>query len=248
MPTRSNRLPRRVMLASSDETISTIGRLAMSDEEDEVGRVKDRLVAAKERTAREGRHLTGAARPAHERLPPGQNRVEKWPVLDLGVHPHVAPADWRLAIDGLVANPVSWDWAQFRAQPQVTTRSDIHCVTTWSHFDNVWEGVAARHVLGVVRPRPEARFLMFHSLDGYTTNLPLPYFDDDEALLAHSWHGAPLTREHGGPVRAVVPKLYFWKSAKWLSRIEFLAEDRPGFWEQHGYHDRGDPWAEERYG
>ncbi|MGH6990099.1 MAG: sulfite oxidase-like oxidoreductase [Stellaceae bacterium] len=215
---------------------------------DDEGRVKDRLITAKERSAKEGRHLTGVTRPASERLPPGQSLVVKWPVLDLGVQPKVATADWRLEIDGLVDNPQRWDWDQFRAQPQVKRRSDIHCVTTWSLYDNDWDGVAARHILALVRPRAEARFLVFHSYDGYTTNLPLRYFDDDEALLAHSWRGAPVPREHGGPVRAVVPKLYFWKSAKWLRRIEFIAEDRRGFWEEHGYHDRGDPWQEERYG
>lgn len=220
----------------------------MTDDPNE-GRVKDRRIAAKERTAREGRHLTpGARRPAHERLPPGQNLVEKWPVLDLGVQPFIAPADWRLTVDGLVERPLVWDWAAFRAEPQVTSRSDVHCVTTWSLYDNDWQGVAARHLLDLVRPRPEARFIVCHAYDDYTTNLPLAYFDDEEALLAHSWRGAPLEREHGGPVRAVVPKLYFWKSAKWLKRIEFLAEDRSGFWEVRGYHDRGDPWQEERYG
>jgi DMSO/TMAO reductase YedYZ molybdopterin-dependent catalytic subunit len=236
------------VLCFVDEIDVSRGGIPMS-EDDERGHIKDRLIAAKERTAREGRHLTGApVRPAQERLPPGQNRVEKWPVLDLGIQPKVAPAAWRLTVDGLVANPVDWDWTAFLAQPQVRSRSDVHCVTTWSLYDNEWEGVAARHVLGLVRPRAEARFIVFHSHDGYTTNLPLRYFDDDEALLAHSWHGQPLPRAHGGPVRAVVPKLYFWKSAKWLKRIEFLAEDRRGFWEERGYHDRGDPWQEERYG
>jgi len=216
---------------------------------DDGGHIKPRLIASKERQAREGRHLTGrAARPDAERLPPGQSVVEKWPVLDLGIHPTIALGDWHLAIDGLVETPLVWDWGAFRDQPQVAARSDIHCVTTWTLLDNEWDGVAARHVLAIVRPKPEARYVMFHCHDDYTTNLPLAYFDDDDALLAHSWHGQPLAREHGGPVRAVVPKLYFWKSAKWLRRIEFMAEDRGGFWEERGYHDRGDPWREERYG
>jgi DMSO/TMAO reductase YedYZ molybdopterin-dependent catalytic subunit len=215
---------------------------------DDNGQLKPKLIAAKERRAREGK-LRGVAMPGDgQRLPPGQAIVEKWPVLDLGVHPKIDPAQWRLKVDGLVANPFEWDWAVFSAQPRMTDSSDIHCVTTWTLYGNVWEGVAAKHVLALARPLARARFIVFHSYDDYTTNLPLAYFDDDDAMLAHSWRGQKLTREHGGPVRALVPKLYFWKSAKWLKRIEFLAEDRSGFWEERGYHDRGDPWQEERYG
>jgi DMSO/TMAO reductase YedYZ molybdopterin-dependent catalytic subunit len=219
------------------------------DENGLLGRARRKLVESKERWAREGRLLTGgAARPASQRLPPGQRRVENWPVLDLGVQPDVAVEDWQLAIDGLVDNPVRWDWAAFRAQPLFRDVSDIHCVTAWSRFDNAWEGVSVRHVIAMVRPRPEARFVLLHSYDDYTTNLPLADFAGDDVLLAHSWQGRPLVREHGGPVRAVVPRLYFWKSAKWLKRIEFIAADRRGFWEERGYHDHGDPWTEERYG
>jgi DMSO/TMAO reductase YedYZ molybdopterin-dependent catalytic subunit len=222
----------------------------MADGEDGlVAGARRKLIETKQRWAREGRLITGrAARPESERLPPGQRRVENWPVLDLGVQPDVPTAAWRLTIDGLVDNPVAWDWPTFRAQPAFTDVSDIHCVTAWSRFDNAWEGVSAKHVLDLVRPKPEAHFLVFHSYDDYTTNLPLADFDDDDVLLAHSWQGRPLAREHGGPVRAIVPKLYFWKSAKWLRRIEFVAGDRPGFWEERGYHDHGDPWTEERYG
>ena len=214
-----------------------------------LGEVRRKLVESKERWARDGRLLTGrTARPQEQRLPPGQRRVENWPILDLGVQPDVPTGRWRLTIDGLVENPVTWDWAAFRAQPAFRDTSDIHCVTAWSRFDNEWEGVSARHLLAVVRPKPEARFLVFHSYDDYTTNLPLADFADDDVLLAHSWQGKPLAREHGGPVRAIVPKLYFWKSAKWIRRIEFIAADRSGFWEERGYHDHGDPWTEERYG
>jgi len=214
-----------------------------------LGRIRRKLVESKERWAREGRLLTGrAVRAPSERLPPGQRRVENWPVLDLGVQPEVAMERWHLVIDGLVENPVTWDWAAFRAQPVFRDVSDIHCVTAWSRFDNAWEGVSARHILDIVRPKPEARFVVFHSHDDYTTNLPLEAFADDDVLLAHSWQGRSLTREHGGPVRAIVPKLYFWKSAKWIRRIELIASDRSGFWEQRGYHDHGDPWREERYG
>jgi DMSO/TMAO reductase YedYZ molybdopterin-dependent catalytic subunit len=214
-----------------------------------LGRARRKLVASKERWARERRLLTGrAARPESQRLPPGQRRVENWPVLDLGIQPEVPMEDWQLAIDGLVDNPVRWDWTAFRAQPRFRDVSDVHCVTAWSRFDNAWEGVSVAHVIATVRPRPDARFVLLHSYDDYTTNLPLADFAGADALLAHSWQGEPLPREHGGPVRAVVPRLYFWKSAKWLKRIEFIAADRRGFWEERGYHDHGDPWTEERYG
>ena len=219
------------------------------DKETGLERTRPKLVESKERWAREGRLLTGRhARPEKERLPPGQRRVADWPVLDLGIQPEVPLERWRLAVDGLVESPVEWDWTAFRALPQSRFVSDIHCVTQWSRYDNAWEGVSARQLLSLVRPRPEARFLWFTSYDDYTTNLPLAAFEDEDVLLAHSWEGKPLSREHGGPVRAVVPKLYFWKSAKWLRRITFLAEDKPGFWEVRGYHMNGDPWTEERYG
>ena len=219
------------------------------DKQGLLGQVRKKLVESKERWAREGRLLTGrSARPEAERLPPGQREVETWPILDLGIQPDVPLDRWQLTVDGLVENAIAWNWETFRAQPQTRDVSDIHCVTQWSRYDNAWEGVSARHVLGVVRPKPEAKFLIFTSYDDYTTNLPLRDFDDAGVLLAHSWQGEPIPREHGGPVRAVVPKLYFWKSAKWLRRITFMAEDKPGFWEARGYHMRGDPWMEERYG
>ena len=219
------------------------------DGEGLLGRARKKLVASKQRWAREGRLLTGrSARPESQRLPPGQHRVENWPVLDLGIQPDVPLEQWELAVDGLVENPIRWRWQDFRAQPVFRVVSDIHCVTAWSRFDNAWEGVSARHLLATVRPKPDAHFVRLHSHDDYTTNLPLADFAGDDVLLAHSWQGRPLSREHGGPVRVVVPKLYFWKSAKWLRRIELIAEDRRGFWEERGYHDRGDPWSEERYG
>ncbi|HUN47840.1 MAG TPA: sulfite oxidase-like oxidoreductase [Stellaceae bacterium] len=214
-----------------------------------LGQVRRKLVESKERWAREGRLLTGRrARPDAARLPPGQRQVENWPILDLGIQPDVPLDRWKLEVDGLVENPVSWDWESFRAQPQTRDVSDIHCVTQWSRYDNRWDGVSAKHLLAAARPKPEAKFLLFTSYDDYTTNLPLADFDDDDVLLAHSWQGKPISRDHGGPVRAIVPKLYFWKSAKWIRRITFMAEDRAGFWEQHGYHMHGDPWTEERYG
>lgn len=207
-----------------------------------------KLTVAKEQWAREGRGLTGAPPSPHRRrLPPGQRETADFPVLDLGDQPNLSPRDWSLSVGGMVDNPIRWDWSTFMAQPQTEIVSDIHCVTTWSRYDNAWAGVAARHLLAVVRPKPTARFLLLRSYDGYTTNLPLTRFADDDVLLAHGWQGRPLSREHGGPVRVVVPKLYFWKSAKWLRHITFSDRDTPGYWELRGYHDDGDPWAEQRY-
>lgn len=207
-----------------------------------------KLTRTKQAWARAGKFLTGQiTRPDSERLPPGQHLVKDWPVLDLGLQPNVATANWTLDIDGAVEHPQHWRWADFLALEQTSAVSDIHCVTTWSRYDNRWEGVATRLLLDLVRPRPEAGFVVLHSNDGYTTNLTLEDFAGEDVLLAHSWEGKPLTAEHGGPVRLVLPKLYFWKSAKWLKRIEFTTANRPGFWEVRGYHDRGDPWSEERY-
>lgn len=221
----------------------------MSEDESGGGQVRGKLIEAKQRWAREGRLLTGSAGdPARQRLPPGQRAVRDWPVLDLGVRPGVSVAGWRLAVDGLVERPLALDWEQLLALPQRESRSDIHCVTAWSRFDNLWRGVAAGTLLDRVRPLPEARFVICHSYDGYTTNLTLDDFAGEDVLLATAWEGRPLPPEHGGPVRVVLPRLHFWKSAKWLRRLELTASDRPGFWETRGYHNRGDPWTEERYG
>lgn len=210
-----------------------------------MGRIRDKLVETKEKWARDGRALTGKS--GQDRLPPGQRLTADWPVLDLGITPNLTTEDWSLSVGGACEVPLKWSWAEFMAQPQVELTSDIHCVTTWSRYDNTWKGVSARHLLELARPRGSAEFIMFRSYDGYTTNVPLKYFADDDVLLAHSWEGAPLTRDHGGPVRVVIPKLYFWKSAKWLRAITFMDKDSPGYWELRGYHDRGDPWTEERY-
>lgn len=211
------------------------------------GKFKDKLVATKEAWAREGRGLTGSS-PSQNRLPPGQHETMDWPVLDLGIQPNLAEKDWSLSVGGAVESPLKWSWDDFLAQPQTELVSDIHCVTTWSRYDNTWTGVSARHLLAMVQPRASARFIMFRSYDGYTTNVPLARFADDDVMLAHSWQGEKLTREHGGPVRVVIPKLYFWKSAKWLRAITFMDQDSPGYWELRGYHDEGDPWTEQRYG
>lgn len=207
-----------------------------------------KLTRTKRKWAAEGKFLTGKVeRGGEARLPPGQHLVRDWPILDLGMTPQVSEQSFRLDITGAVEHPASWNFAQFKALPQSDFVTDIHCVTTWSRYDNRWDGVSARDLLDIVHPRAEARFVELHSSDGYTTNLTLADFAAEDAILAHSWEGEPLTRDHGGPVRLVVPHLYFWKSAKWINRIHFLDRNKPGFWERNGYHDRGDPWAEERY-
>jgi len=215
---------------------------------DETDLPESKLTRSKQKWAEEGRFLTGrTARPEEERLPPGQHLTRDWPVLDLTGAPEIAPERWRLVVDGAVENPASWDWTQFLAQPQRRSVSDIHCVTTWSRYDNVWEGLGTRDLLEIVRPKDEAGFVVLHGYDNYTTNLTLADFAVPDALLAHRWSEAPLSADHGGPVRLVVPHLYFWKSAKWLRRIEFRRADAPGYWEVRGYHNRGDPWQEQRY-
>ncbi len=212
------------------------------------GAPESKLTRTKRSWAEQGRFLTGRiAGLQTDRLPPGQHLVKNWPVLDLGQQPVVRPESWRLDIAGEMENPVSLDWRAFHALPQSDRLSDIHCVTTWSRYDNRWQGVSTRDLLDLVMPRPSATHVMLSSYDGYTTNLPLADFAVEDALLATHWEGEPLTGEHGGPVRVVVPHLYFWKSAKWVNRIEVLTADRAGFWERNGYHMRGDPWAEERY-
>ncbi|MEZ4501006.1 MAG: sulfite oxidase-like oxidoreductase [Dehalococcoidia bacterium] len=182
------------------------------------------------------------------RLPPGQRLTDGWPILHYGAIPRIDKSTWELRVFGLVGNELTFNWDQFQALSQVDERSDIHCVTTWSKYDNDWQGVRIRDLLTMARPLPEAKHVMFHSYGGYTTNVPLDELLDDDVLIAHTHNGEPLTAEHGGPARGVVPNLYFWKSAKWVRGLELLADDRPGFWEMYGYHMHGDPWTEERYG
>ena len=182
------------------------------------------------------------------RLPPGQRLVESWPVLHYGGIPRVERESWELRILGLVPEELTLNWEGVMALPQTSLRTDIHCVTTWSRYDNDWEGVQFSELLKLANPLAEARHVIFHSYGGYTTNLPIAELDRPDVLLVHSHDGQPLTREHGAPMRMMVPHLYFWKSAKWLRAIEFVDGDRPGFWEMYGYHMRGDPWTEQRYG
>ena len=209
---------------------------------------REKLVQAKRQWAAEGRLLTGRHADPAVRLPPGQRLVTDFPVLDLGVHPEVARAKWHLRVDGLVANRLLMDWSAVEDLPAQEYVNDIHCVTAWSRYDNRWRGVGALTLLNLAQPMAEASHVVFHGYDGYTTNLPLDAWARPENLVATHWNGAPLERVHGGPARAVLPHLYFWKSAKWISRIELVAEDRPGFWEVRGYHNNADPWTEERYG
>jgi DMSO/TMAO reductase YedYZ molybdopterin-dependent catalytic subunit len=213
------------------------------------GAIRDKLIETKREWAREGRLLTGThADPARDRLPPGQRLVKDWPVLDLGVQPDVTPAKFRLDVDGMVRRPLSMTLEAFMALPQTETVSDMHCVTQWSRYDNRWQGVSAAALLAMVEPKDEARHVVFHAHDGYTTNVRLDQFAQPDVLLVHRWDGAPISRAHGGPVRVLIPRLYLWKSAKWVRRIELTGADRPGFWEVRGYHNNGDPWDEERYG
>jgi DMSO/TMAO reductase YedYZ molybdopterin-dependent catalytic subunit len=183
-----------------------------------------------------------------ERLPPGQIVTTKWPVLHYGVVPAVDLATWRFEVKGAVARPFTLGWEELLALPQRETACDIHCVTRWSRYDNVFAGVPVQALLERAAPTAHARYALVHAEHGFTTNLPLDDLDRPANLLALSHNGEPLTPEHGGPVRLLVPHLYFWKSAKWVRGIELLEEDYPGFWEQNGYHMRGDPWQEERYG
>lgn len=181
------------------------------------------------------------------RLPPGQSITYKWPVLHTGDAPSIDLATWRLRAWGAVEREVEWSWEEFLALPQTTMTSDMHCVTRWTRLDNRWDGVATRELLARVPVLPDARFVLVHAYGGYTTNLPLESFRAEDSILAHHHEGAPLSVEHGWPLRLVVPRLYLWKSAKWVHGIEFLAKDQLGFWEENGYHARGDPWREERY-
>lgn len=217
----------------------------MSDDEPPVD---TKLTRSKRRWATERKFVASDGEQAQpDRLPPGQHVVRDWPVLDLGRQPEIATDSWKLNIGGMVERPIALDWEAFMALPQTRARTDIHCVTTWSRYDNDWVGVSARDLLETVQPREEARFVMLHGYDGYTTNVPLADFAAADAMVAHSWSGEPLTVAHGGPARVMIPHLYFWKSAKWIRRIQFIGADKPGFWEDNGYHMRGDPWAEERY-
>lgn len=186
--------------------------------------------------------------PEDSRLPPGQIMTRKWPVLHYGTVPRVHTADWTLTVSGLVDHPFTLDWEGLLALPRQETHCDIHCVTRWSRYDNLFSGVPLAPLVARAGLQSGVTHVLIHAEQGFTTNLPLDDFLMPANLLALEHNGEPLTPEHGGPVRLVVPHLYFWKSAKWVRGFEFLDDDYPGFWEQNGYHMRGDPWGEERYG
>ena len=178
------------------------------------------------------------------RIPPGQTRTRKWPVLDAHGTPDVDLETWEFGVGGLVENELKWSLDEFMRLPAVRVYADFHCVTRWSRLDNVWSGVSTREVARLAGVRPGAKFVSVAARDyGWTTNLPLEYFLAEDSLFAWSNDGHPIPPEHGGPVRLVVPRLYAWKSAKWVKAVRFLAEDEAGFWEEGGYHMRGDPWA-----
>lgn len=183
-----------------------------------------------------------------QRLPPNQARTKKWPVLDAHGPPGIELARWSLGVSGLVSTSLLLDWNAFRALPRVKVFADMHCVTRWSRLGNLWEGVSTREVAARAGILAEARYVLAHGHDSdFTTNLPLEAFLAEDALLADTHDGEPLSAEHGGPLRLVIPRLYAWKSAKWLKRLELVSEDEPGFWERAGYHDLGDPWNEQRF-
>jgi DMSO/TMAO reductase YedYZ molybdopterin-dependent catalytic subunit len=194
------------------------------------------------------RGFTGRSRARDVRLPPGQyDTGSSWPVLTAELTPRVDTASWTFTIDGVVEHPTTWTWDEIHTLPISVYDGAIHCVTTWSKFDMHWEGVSVDALLAIARPLPTATHVLATSSTGYTTNLPLEDVSGGKAWVAFEADGAPLSPDHGGPARLLVPHLYFWKSAKFVSGITVLDHDEPGFWEVRGYHDRGDPWLEQRY-
>lgn len=181
------------------------------------------------------------------RTPPGQHLTDKWPVLHYGRVPSIQASSWNLKIFGLVEKERTINYKEFSEFPLIKVFSDIHCVTSWSRLDNLWEGLSTGELKKLVHINSEARFVIIHAAGSFTTNLSISDFFEIDVLLALNHNGKPISADHGGPVRLVVPRLYFWKSAKWITGIEFVEKDRPGFWESNGYHNHGDPWKEERY-
>ena len=212
-----------------------------------MGNVNDDYVARKQRWAQKmaGKALAKGA--GDGRLPPGQHEVSDFPVLDLGLRPEIPLKEWSLYIHGHVENPVRLSWDEFQALPQFSDVSDFHCVTTWSQFGMKWSGVGFFSIADLVRPKSSATHVFFKGYDGYSTNNPLSVCLDDDVLIAHSWNGEPLTREHGGPARVIIPKRYAWKGAKFIREIVFLDRDILGFWELRGYSNTADPWTDDRF-
>jgi DMSO/TMAO reductase YedYZ molybdopterin-dependent catalytic subunit len=196
------------------------------------------------------RGFVGRSRDAGDRaarVPPGQYLTDGFPVLSAGPTPQIALDAWAFSIEGLVTAPVTWSWQEFTALPARDWTVDISCVTKWTKLDTTWHGVSLDDLLAAVEVDPRARFATAHSYGGYTTNLPLTDLLNNQAFVAWQYDGRPLEPAHGGPARLVVPHLYLWKSAKWVRGLRLHEEDEPGFWESLGYHNRGDPWREERY-
>ncbi|GAB2591241.1 sulfite oxidase-like oxidoreductase [Spirosoma areae] len=185
--------------------------------------------------------------PNAERIPPGQYETPDWPVLTAGPTPRPLLSAWTFSLDGLVDSTVKWSWEQFNALPQQSFTTDIHCVTKWSKLDTHWQGVSVEILLEHVTLKPEARYVMAYSYGGYTTNIPLEDLRHGKAFIGLNFESEPLAVEHGGPARLVVPHLYFWKSAKWITGLRFMEHDQPGFWERGGYSMYGNPWTEQRY-
>jgi DMSO/TMAO reductase YedYZ molybdopterin-dependent catalytic subunit len=186
-------------------------------------------------------------RPKDDRLPKGQYLTEGFPVLSLGPTPKITPDEWSLEITGQVKNNLKWSYEEFNKLPKIDLKTDIHCLTKWSKFDTNWQGVSLDEIIKLVEIDSKVKFLIAHSSDGYTTNIPLKDTTRGQAMVAVSYDNKEIPSEHGGPVRLLVPHLYFWKSAKWLTKLEFSDTDQPGFWEIRGYHNYGDPWKEQRY-
>ena len=182
------------------------------------------------------------------KTPPGQVATAKFPVLTYGDTPDISTIDWRFRVWGEVDGEIVWTWDDFMKLSQTTIRADFHCVTQWSRFDDEWTGVLFRDLVHHIRLKQDAMFVMQYAYGGYTTNLPIDLMLNEDVILAHTFNGQPLPKEHGGPLRVFTPRRYAWKGAKWISGLEFMAADRPGFWEQNGYNTPADPWKEERYG
>ncbi len=211
--------------------------------------LKVKYIKAKERWAEKKKSagFEPLEKPTANRLPPGQHLTKGFPVLDLGIQPNIPLDQWTLKIHGLARHPMELNWEEFNALPQVEDVSDFHCVTTWSKYDCRWSGVPFTEIYERADPPAEAKYVYFTSYDDYTTNLPLDQLLDDDVLIATQFDGQPITREHGGPARIIVPKLYAWKGAKFVREIEFMAEDRLGFWEIRGYSNTADPFTEDRF-
>lgn len=213
--------------------------------------LNDAYIKAKQLVAKLGKKKPNEFEESNQkqinRLPPGQRITNGFPVLDLGYQPIFFEKKYRFEVTGLVENPISLTWEEFKKLPKIELTSDFHCVTRWSKFDVEWGGVLMKDLLALVKPKPEAQFVIQHGLDGYTTNTPIEALEAENVILAYELEGEPLPREHGGPLRMIIPQLYAWKGSKFLTKLEFIEEDELGFWETRGYSNTADPWKEERY-